>query len=88
MPLISNLPSRQAQGLWSLRQPLRAASSFRQARFVHSYKLPSPFARIDHRAQHADHVEDPGNASLVEGVKVDPVANEFRGNVSLEIGKC
>jgi hypothetical protein len=49
---------------WSLRQPLRAASDFGQTRFEISYELPSPFAR-DHCAQRPNHIEDPGDASLI-----------------------
>jgi hypothetical protein len=30
------------------------------------YKLLGPFARIDHRADRPDHVEDPGDASLMK----------------------
>jgi hypothetical protein len=71
--------------LWPLRQSLRAASGFGQTGFECSDELPSPFARVDYRAQRANHVEDPGDASLIEGMDVDPAANEIRGDVGLEI---
>ena len=29
---------------------------------MHAYKLPGSFARIDHRAQRPNHIEDPGDA--------------------------
>jgi hypothetical protein len=38
--------------LWPSRQPLRAASGVGQTRFEYCYELPSPFARVDHRAHY------------------------------------
>jgi hypothetical protein len=49
--------------------------------------LPSPFARIDHRAQDPNHIEDPGDASLIEGMDVEPTANEIGDDIRLEIGE-
>jgi hypothetical protein len=43
----------------------------------------SPFARIDHRAQHPNHIEDPGDASLIEGMDVEPTANEIGDDIRL-----
>jgi hypothetical protein len=63
---------------WPARQALRAASDFGQTRFERSNELPSPFARIDHRAQHPNHTEDSGDASLIEGMDVEPTTNEIR----------
>jgi hypothetical protein len=73
---------------WPLRQPLPTASDFGQTHFEHSYELPSPFARIDYCAQHPNHIEDPGDTSLIEGVQVESAANQIGGNVGLEIGEC
>jgi hypothetical protein len=72
---------------WPLRQSLRTAPDFCQTRFERSYELPSPFARIDHRSQRANHIEDPRDGSLIEGMDVEPPANEIHGNVGLEIGE-
>jgi hypothetical protein len=46
-----------------------------------------PLARIHHRAEHPDHIEDPCDAPLIEGVDVDPAANEIGGDIRLEIGE-
>jgi hypothetical protein len=73
---------------WPLRQPLCAASDFAQTRFEHSYELPGSFDRVDHRAQSPNHVKDPGDASLIEGMDVEPAANEVRDDVGLKIGEC
>jgi hypothetical protein len=48
---------------WRLRQPFRAVSDFGQPRFERSNELPSSLARIDHRAQRPNHIEDPNDAS-------------------------
>jgi hypothetical protein len=64
--------------LWPSRQPLRAASGVGQTRFEYCYELPSPFARVDHRAHYPNHLEDPGDASLIEGMYIEPTANEIR----------
>ena len=72
---------------WPLRQPLGAASCFGQTGFERSDELPSPFARIDHRTQSPNHIEDPGDAPLIEGMDLESTANEIRRNVGLEIGE-
>jgi hypothetical protein len=46
-----------------------------------------PFTRIDHRADRPDHVEDAGDASLVESMNVEPSADEIGGDVGLKIGE-
>jgi hypothetical protein len=73
--------------LWPLRQSLRAASGFGQTGFERSDELPSLFAHIEHRAQSPNHIEDPYDASLIEGMDIESTANEIRGNVGLEIRK-
>jgi NADPH:quinone reductase-like Zn-dependent oxidoreductase len=50
-------------------------------------ELLGPLARPYHRAEHPDHIEDPADCSLIEGVDVEPVANEIGDDVGLEIGE-
>jgi hypothetical protein len=42
----------------------------------------------NHRAQHPNHIKDPGDASLIERVDIQSTANEIGGNVGPEIGEC
>jgi len=35
----------------------------------------------------SNHIEDPGDASLIEGMDIEPTADEIRGNAGLEIGE-
>ena len=44
--------------------------------------------RTDQRAQQADHVENLMQPALIEGVNLDALADEFRDDVGLEIGKA
>jgi hypothetical protein len=60
---------------------------FGQTRLKRADELLGPFARIHHRAEYPDHIEDPCDASLIEGVDVDPAANEIGGDVRLQIGE-
>jgi hypothetical protein len=68
-------------------QALRASSDFGQVHLELAHELPGPLIRVDHCADRADHVEDPGNASLVEGVDVEPAADQIGGDVGLEVGE-
>jgi len=52
-----------------------------------AHKLQRAFARIGHCADRTDHVEDPGNASLVESMNVEPAMDEIGGDVGLKIGE-
>src|SRR5437899_2295108 len=46
---------------------------------VHSHRLSTRSSE--------DHTEDPRDASLIEGMDVEPAANEIGGDVRLEIGE-
>ena len=46
------------------------------------------FGGVDDGPKHADHVEDFGNAALVEGVHGDTSPDQRRHDVGLEIGKA
>jgi len=38
--------------------------------------------------RHPDHIQDAGDASLIEGMDVEPAANQIGSDVGLEIGEC
>src|SRR5215472_1707392 len=48
---------------------------------------PGPLIRIDDGADRPDHAEDPRDAALVEGVDVEPAADQIGGDVGLEVGE-
>jgi hypothetical protein len=50
-------------------------------------RLLGPFARIHHRAEHPNHIEDPCDASLIGRMDVETAANEIGGDVRLQIGE-
>ena len=43
--------------------------------------------RADQRAERADHVEDAGDVALVEGMHRDAAADQFGGDVGLQVGE-
>jgi len=65
----------------------RAARVRASAKRTSSHELLGFLPCIHHGAKHPDHIEDPGNAALIEGMDVEPASNEIRDNVSLEIGE-
>jgi hypothetical protein len=67
---------------------LRSGSGIDQTGLKPGDKPVGPFARAHHRADRSDHVENAGDASLVEGMYAEPVPNEFGGDVCLEIGEA
>src|SRR5215469_16725384 len=73
--------------LWPLRQACGPLASFGQTGFESFDKLLGPLARAHHCPEHADHIEDPGDSALVEGVHLDPAANEIGDDVRLEVGE-
>jgi hypothetical protein len=70
-----------------LRQTIRAASGLNETRLKPGGKLLRPFACLYHGANHPNHVADARDASLIEGMDVQPVANKLGGDICLEIGK-
>jgi len=52
-----------------------------------AHKLQRAFARIGHCADRTDHVEDPGDASLVESMNVERAMDEIGGDMCLKIGE-
>jgi len=73
--------------LWPLRQACGPLASFGQTGFESFDKLLGPLARAHHCPEQADHIEDPGDGTLVEGVHLDPAANEIGDDVRLEVGE-
>ena len=65
------------------RQAFRTLTDFSPASLGSAHKLPGPFARIDNCAERPDHLEDPRDASLVEGMNVEPATDEIGGDVNL-----
>src|SRR5215470_14599136 len=70
-----------------LRQTFRSAPGFDQTGFESGDKLPGSPARIHDRAKHADHIEDPGNGSLIERMDIESTADQFGSDVGLQIRK-
>src|SRR5215831_4015487 len=49
------------------------------------HEFLGPLTRVHHCSEHADHFEDPGDGALVEGVHLDPAANEIGNDTRLEV---
>src|SRR5260370_41066500 len=56
--------------------------------FQASDELIGPLSRAHHSPAHLDHIEYASDASLIEGMDVDPATNEIGGNLGLEIREC
>src|SRR5215469_10357975 len=70
-----------------LRQACGSLASFGQTGFESFDKLPGPLNHAHYCPDHADHFEDPGDGALVEGVHLDPAANEIGNDIRLEVGE-
>ena len=68
---------------------LRSAPRRQRARVVAATtRSASAFsARADQRAERADHRENAGDVALVEGVDRDVAADQFGGDVGLQVGE-
>ena len=60
-------------------------SDFGQTYFELAHKLLGPFACIDQCANRPDHIEDPGDTSLVEGMDGEPAADQIGGDTGLKV---
>jgi hypothetical protein len=55
--------------------------------FKRGDKPPGPLARIHHRAEHPDQIDDPRDSWLFEGTDVQLAADQIGDDVRLEIGE-